>query len=197
MARKMLLVSEEVLKRLKNSSEENIPEVEAPSLDKDMKNILENKTITGSDKLALYNQTLQRHLNSNRRTMEKTVVDKPSEKKTSWIGEIATGLPSSLVNDGITLYNWIERQKDLTWSELGELEISGHPVTGTNVVDLIYDGVRKSNGVTNPEGFEMFYKMLNEYNVPKKIIKNPARKSFINSILLNTPPSRSKTWVYV
>lgn len=202
MARKMILVSEDVLNKLKNAGDSKYsPEVQdVPTLDVEMRRILEKPGINQSEKLTLYNQTLQRHLKSKKPDIENTLIEDKSltNKRTNWISEISTSVPTSSVNDAIALYNWISRNKTLSWSETGELEINTHPISGSNVVDLIYDAIRKTPAAVGPIGFEIFYRMLLKYNVPKKFIKNPSRVKLINSISsLNVSRNVQGTWVYV
>lgn len=195
----MVLVSEDVLNKLRNASDKvhTSKLEEAPTLDIEIKRILEKNGITESEKLTLYNQTLQRHLKSHK------IENKPDEGKShtdihkNWISEIVNGIPSSYANDAISLYNWIFRIKNLTWSDTGELEIDGHVISGSNVVDLIYDAVRKNNSPTNPIGHEIFYRIIQKHNTPKKLIKNPSRVKLINSIASTRITSAQGSWVYV
>lgn len=200
MARKMVMISEDVLNKLRNVGDSTrILELnDVPSLDEEMKRILEKAEITQSEKLTLYNQTLQRHLKTKKDVVESNEDKSVVKKQTNWLSEIANAVPSSSVNDGISLYNWISRQKGITWSETGELEINGHGIAGSNVIDLVYDGIRKTKSQVDPIGFDIFYKLLYKYNAPKKIIKNPSRIKFINSISsLNTTKNVKGAWIYV
>lgn len=187
----MILVSEDALRRMKNPTTEEVSlEQEIPSLDKQMKTILDNTRMTESEKLILYNQTLQRHIISNRKPVEKTTT-----VKKNWYEEIATSIPPSMLTDAISLYSWTLRY--LSWNELGEMEIGGRSIPGSNLIDLIYDAVRKTIPTTNPTGFNTFYETLQNHNVPKKFIKNPARTRMLKSLSFTATPPRQNQWVTI
>ena len=64
----------------------------------------------------------------------------------------------------------------MNWNEKGELMYENKLVTGSHVVDLVYDMLRHRKGF-EPVGWSVFARGLARMNVPENIVRNPQRQS--------------------
>ena len=69
----------------------------------------------------------------------------------------------------------IQKLKDhsdiISWNDNGQLVLEGSIVPNSNIVDLVYDIMRKRKGF-NPEHSNTFAKALAKINVPEDYVRN-------------------------
>ena len=76
-------------------------------------------------------------------------------------------------------------KKDIAWTARGELIHEGVPITGSNVVDLVNDLLRKRK--TDPTGWQPFARQLRAINLPMELVGNVARRAYIRQATTPTP----------
>ena len=69
-----------------------------------------------------------------------------------------------------------EREDVVTWDDMGQVLLNGVLIPKSNISDLISDAMR-SRKHFNPVGVREFYKVLNEINIPKDLVRNERRWS--------------------
>lgn len=175
MARKMILVPEEVYRRMNSQ-----PQIELNE-SSEVGPVLNNEKLNKSQKLELYNHILQRKINKSKK--KKTV---KKVKKKDWYSEIAITIPDSHLKPAIALYKWITNNTDIEWSTNGELMYNSRPVTGSNIMDIFHESAKayKSKPKHVIVGIDEFYELLAKENVLQILIKN--KFHFITSVY-NTP----------
>ena len=67
-------------------------------------------------------------------------------------------------------------KRDIAWTTRGELIHEGVPVTGSNVVDLVNDLLRKRK--TDPTGWQPFAQQPRAMNLPMEFVGNVARRAY-------------------
>lgn len=174
-AKKYILVPEE---RLKQFAEEKLSE-----LDQLMHDILKKKNLNDSEKATLYVQTLQKYVNfpfptdknieqKNAPLSDKTTSSETVEKKVDPIEEaILKSVPIETTAITKNIIDFIrQHQSNVFWTPDKELVVQGKVIHNTNIVDLITHLIR--NRKTYPKGHDIFYKELNEIDLPSNFIKN-------------------------
>ena len=71
-------------------------------------------------------------------------------------------------------------KRDIAWNARGELIHEGVSVTGSNVVDLVNDILRKRK--TDPTGWQPFAQQLRAINLPMELVCNVARRAYIRQV---------------
>ena len=79
-------------------------------------------------------------------------------------------------------------KRNIFWTARGELIHEGVPVTGSNVVDLVNDMLRKRK--TDPTGWQPFARQLLAMNLPMELVGNVVRRDYI---LQATTPTMTST----
>ena len=73
----------------------------------------------------------------------------------------------------------LKSSKDLIgWNEQGQMVFKERPVPSTNIVDLVNDSLRQRKNF-NPDGWELFSKVLGHLNVPEGIVRNENRLGIV------------------
>lgn len=188
-----MLVPEDRLQAVEHMSE----------LDTQMKNILQNKNLTESEKAILYLQILQKYTNFSvekpspeevpaeqleipiELTVIKTEKDDIEDKATS----AAPMRYRELVKD---IFKFLNHQHLLQWSSEGELIYKDKLYPKTNIVLLVNDLLR--NRKKAPLGRNVFLNALNEAKFPKHLDVN--KKLYKN--IKNVKPimyARRNEWI--
>ena len=175
MARKMVLVPEEMLKptvsQITNPEQEKVSD-----LDRHMKSILESN-ISDHEKMKKYQDFLNKFLTYNKK------VEHPEDENTFNIVDKVIGhVPINSIKTARKLIQYLEDNPNhIRWNQNGEVMIEGRTLDNVYIVDLINDAV--SQRVKESKGSQEFYRILNQIHVPNSLILNRYRQKG------NTPPT--------
>ena len=176
------------------------------ALDDEMMTILDRKDLDDRTKVTLYNQVLRRYnVLSDKRVKEPVRVGAVNESMSSTasgpgagvavVPEGVVGAPSSGIEATVpkTMQAKARRlmehlKRDVAWTARGELIHEGVPVSGSNVVDLVNDLLRKRK--TDPTGWQPFARQLRAINLPMELVGNVARRAYIRQATTTTPSRR-------
>ena len=78
-------------------------------------------------------------------------------------------------------------KRNISWTARVELIHEGLPVTGSNVVNLVNDLLRKRK--TDPTGSQPFARQLRAMNLPMELVGNVARRDYIRQATMPTMTS--------
>lgn len=155
------------------------------ALDAEMKEILEKQDIGEYTKSSLYQEALNKYLKVKEQLLEPhpiPIVERSETIPNAQKIDIDI-FPKNYRTRANQLLNHIRESTDLNWNEKGELLVSGRPVTGSHVVDLVGDLVKpKMKHTSTPRGMDDMVEALIMSNAPMSLIGN---KSRFNAI---TPP---------
>ena len=88
-------------------------------------------------------------------------------------------VPATMKSRARQLIKKLKSNKDLVgWNEQGQMVFKGRSVPSTNIVDLVNDSLRQRKNF-NPDGRELFSKVLGHLNVPEGIVRNENRNGFV------------------
>ena len=204
-AKKMALVDPRLLEALQQRQQPSA-HMQDPttktlsSLDGEMNAALQEP---GGDeyKIAKYNQILQRYLTyQDKRKNTPFKVQLTGEKKSITVDdddnhdddnvtkEVVESVPKSMERRAKVLMKRLKRSNEVSWNERGELILNGKSLPGSNVADLVNDILRKRKTVRPPVGWQAFAKQLRTMNVPREVVGNPTRWSFMTNIGGGHPP---------
>ena len=86
--------------------------------------------------------------------------------------DIMDSVPATMKSRARQLIKKLKSNKDLIgWNEQGQMVFKGRSVPSTNIVDLVNDSLRQRKNF-NPDGWELFSKVLRHMNVPEGIVRN-------------------------
>ena len=90
---------------------------------------------------------------------------------------IVRGIPKTMKTRAQALLERLKEREDVvTWDDMGQVLLNGVLIPKSNISDLISDAMR-SRKHFNPVGVREFYKVLNEINIPKDLVRNERRWS--------------------
>ena len=184
-AKKMVLISPEVLQRLNNPIKDNT----LNNLENDMSNILQSNDLEDRTKWAQYQQLLQRrqHFHDQlRQPAEIPIIETPDKTNNneSLQEEILRTLPKGLRTKGELLFKRLCTNDVITWDDFGRVSINKTAIPGSNITDLVCDVIRsKKTGAT---GLKQFLEGLETINIPKTLIGNCRR-----IVSCQTPPQET------
>jgi hypothetical protein len=93
--------------------------------------------------------------------------------------DIMDSVPDTMKSRARQLIKKLKSNKDLIgWNEQGQMVLKGRSVPSTNIVDLVNDYLRQRTNF-NPEGWELFSKVLGHLNVPECIVRNENRLGIV------------------
>ncbi|CAF4934081.1 unnamed protein product [Pieris macdunnoughi] len=96
--------------------------------------------------------------------------------------EILKLIPKTYMRRGELLMDTIVNKTDqLQWNKNGTVFISGQEIPGSNIIDLVNDILRPSKR-SDPIGWEIFAKFLNDINTPLTYIGNLKRIKYISDL---------------
>ena len=168
MARKMVLVPEEMLKptvsQITNPEQEKVSD-----LDRHMKSILESN-ISDHEKMKKYQDFLNKFL-----TYNKKVEHPEDENKFNIVDKVIGHVPIKSIKTARKLIQYLEdNPNQISWNENGEVMIEGRTLDNVYIVDLINDAV--SQRVKELKGAQEFYRILHQIHVPNSLILNKYRQ---------------------
>lgn len=171
------------------------------SLDDDMRAILENKELSAYKKSVLYHQTLRRYMDFHDQYKHRPIgtvrvasesTERPVASKAGAVDqlkdelegdvekEVLKTVPVSLKTKALSLLLRLKRDPKVVWNEKGELIYDGKVQRNSNMTDLINDVLRRRKQPP-PRGWETFARVLKENNVPRDLIGNPQRWTYLNT----------------
>jgi hypothetical protein len=93
--------------------------------------------------------------------------------------DIMDSVPATMKSRARQLIKKLKSNKDLVgWNEQGQMVFKGRSVPSTNIVDLVNDSLRQRKNF-NPDGWELFSKVLEHLNVPEGIVRNENRLGIV------------------
>ena len=105
---------------------------------------------------------------------------------------IIRGIPKTMKTRAQALLTHLkEKEGVISWDSSGQVTLNGVFIPKSNISDLISDAMRPRKHF-NPIGEQEFYKMLNEINIPKDLVRNKKRWSEVRQRKVKTPPGNSK-----
>ena len=200
-AKKMLLISPESLQQKTLTTKNETPAYKEfihrriepiEHLENEMHTLLDSKITDDRDKWMLYYQLLQRyfrHAEEERKPFSTQHEEKESQNyRENGISNehILEAIPITLKRKATSLLNWISRKENIKWDSLGEVNLEGVKITGSNIVDLIRD-LLSERKVSPPIGMKEFCQVLKKLNVPSSLIINRTRWES-GSDFYNSPP---------
>ena len=209
-SKRMVLVPEDFMEMLERKENiQNVPLTKSLiRIDKKMDDVLEDTNKPTDDKVAQYNQNLQRFLDvqekkrqyiptvkihqesaSPRTSQEKQPttegLDNSSESQAvarqSPLSEdeILQSIPKNSRTLARSMINRLKANSEhVTWNSKGEITVNGHSIPSSNIIDLVNDQLRSRKDF-NPKGWERFTETLHEMNMPKYLMRNEKRRSHI------------------
>ena len=91
------------------------------------------------------------------------------------MADVVKTLPETLQEKGSQL---VSRLKKTMWNDRGELLHEGVAISGSNVVDLVHDLLRKRK-TSDPIGWQQFASQMHAANIPMELVGNVARRQHI------------------
>ena len=190
MAKEMILVEPSAL-LFKTSNVPDILEENISNMDREMKRVLDMDKISDYDKARLYEQTLQKYLNSVNKVKEKNIIPQ-SITQTTKVGELTTNdetdfkrkkfevsilnsLPKTLREKGRLLLDHLKERTNLSWNEMGEIILNDNKVSNSHISDLLNEALRSRKYSDAPRGWDKFAYELSRTNIPLELIGNKER----------------------
>ena len=208
-ARKMALVDPRVLDTLRSPPPPPPPTdplgKKVQALDDEMMTILDRKDLDDRTKVKLYNQVLQRYNVLSDKHVKEPVrvvaVNESGAGAEAGVAEGAVGAPASRIKADVvdtvpkTMQAKARRlmehlKRDISLTTRGELIHEGVSVARSNVVDLVYDLLRKRK--TDPTGWQPFARQLRAINLPMELVGNVARGDYIRQATTTSTPGRRR-----
>ena len=119
--------------------------------------------------------------------------EESDEEKDSLTPEmIVRGIPKTMKTRALALLARLKERKDvITWDNTGQVVLNGNFIPKSNISDLVSDAMRPRKHF-NPVGVREFYKMLNEINIPKDLVRNEKRWSEVRPQKVEVSLGKSK-----
>lgn len=189
-AKKMIIISPDVLQRIQNtqqpSSANKLAGDTVSELDREMSTLLNNKNLGDQDKWEKYQQVLQRYLHfaSQKRkpiqlpVVEMNVVD---DGRNSALGneQIVETFTKTYKKDARNFLKVLEGKKDLiSWGDDGVVYIYKEKIPHSNIIDLLHDVIRVRKSI-QPPGWKQLMQLLKEINIPNEFVTNPFGRDYL------------------
>ncbi len=195
-ARKMILVPEDSVEKLKKNSTHDVhhvltelakeiqPSAQTPGtntsrLDAQLLEILNAKTPKdGHEKWKLYNDVLRRYLfytQQSKVPVQETGTPDPEPDTRYDPKAIVATIPATFQRKALGILEYIDRVdtgRKLKWDARGQVTLNGQSLDGVNIVDLIQDVVR-ARKTCQAKGCEHFAVYLHSINTPREFMVNP------------------------
>jgi hypothetical protein len=207
MAKKMLLVSEDMLNAYKQQQLLTPPTVKKlTALDGEMESILQRNDIDEAQKAKLYQHALSQFIvyHDQAKGERSTGTGHPessdndeNENETpissaDFEEEILSFVPQNMKRAAASIMQRMKMHPSkISWDDMGRLVIKNKTVPNTNILDLVYDAVN-ARGKKAPRGSQEFYTALKDINVSETAIKNKKRLQQMKA-QVSSPSSRSGT----
>ena len=158
-------------------------------LDDEMQEVLDRRDLQEREKVTLYNQVLSRYndLADKRRDEPVRVViakqpgadDVEVKNETNVVPkqeisvekDIVDSVPKTMKKKAQRLLNKTKSASGVEWNDRGELVYKNTPVTGSNMVDLVNDVLRKGKAF-EPQGWQTFARVLKDANIPMDLVQS-------------------------
>lgn len=203
-ARKMVLVPEQTLERLKQRDKIQTAPLTSKlkRLDHQMEDLLNSRELSEEEKARRYSQTLQNYLTYYKQRRDEPMKIKfethpiqHQDKQEPELGnqsqpvpvprqevqdkierDIVSALPKTLKDRGKLLIEKIKENPEIMkWDSRGQLLFEDRPLPGSHIVDLIGDFMRERKGV-DPIGWQVFARGLAKMNAPEDLVRNERRR---------------------
>ena len=183
-AKKMVLISPDMLEKLKRAVPE-APLVNALApLEQEMSSILSAKGLTDHDRWVQYEQVLQKYLASVGRNNTSTIHTTESGDEAGLMQDDIVrsfGNNSQLTRKARGLLEILKRSPHISWDDVGTVTMHEVTLAGSNIIDLLND-VLRSRQRSAPRGWQAFARILASLNVPREYIVNESRWTYIQNI---------------
>ncbi len=168
-----------------NVKEQESSDTLLSNLDQEMIKILYNKNISEDLKMTQYSQVLQRYRSEIRKRGKPLEIEIKEQEPDDSISEhvdntLMNTVPKKWHKQAALLLNYTRKNKQMTWSDKGELIFHGNKITGSNIIDLISDLSRDKRKSKPPIGAEIFLKNLIADNIPREIVVNKKRLQLLS-----------------
>ena len=88
---------------------------------------------------------------------------------------IVNSIPKSMHNCAVSILNRLRTHPDIvSWDDTGQVKQNGERIQGSNISDLLGDGVRRRRNF-NLVGSKEFSRVLSKLNMPKDLVRNDER----------------------
>ena len=167
--KKMALVPQSMLPTLTNQNALMTDYSYLSELDKEMKDILENRSLAADVKAKMYNPALSRY-RSFRQSELQTHQPTKNIAKNSDYSLVTKTLPRTLQPRANLIIETLKNNDDINWTEKNELIYKGRKIAGSNMADLFNSYLRQNK---SPEkGSKEFGQALIDSNVPRYAVVN-------------------------
>jgi len=187
MASKMILVPEEVWKKINTNSGEKIINT-LDDLENQISILLNSEKFSDCEKIQLINHLQNRYnkinnglksLNSDAISEDEKYFDiKENVNKNKIREEILEAFTKTTKKRGEQLFNFLE--KSIIWNEKGELVINNKKIDNSNIIDLLLLTVSNKSKFDYITGINEFTELLHNINVPRHFIVNNKLKKLID-----------------
>ena len=196
--RKMVLLPEDSYKYLATQSLRKDPLQTTQTVgsnltrkDDEMHQILESK-LPADEKWKIYEQLFNQYLlykNPLKRNLNPSYEKNSDDEKDNNDGilrrdEIIAKLPQTLRRNGANFLDFStapDNQHKISWSEKGVVKVNKKEISGSYIVDLVNDVVRKTQVFSAP-GKDAFVQLLNDMSIPREFIGNYDLQEALNKI---------------
>ena len=88
---------------------------------------------------------------------------------------IVRGIPKTMKARALALLERLKANpKSISWDSTGQVKLDGTLIPKSNISDLVSDAMRSRKSF-NPVGVHEFFKILNDINVPRDLVRNEER----------------------
>ena len=159
-AKKMVLVPQELLTLIQSKQAQQAPPVDnaMTDIDQNMRSVLDTSEVDEDKKAKIYNEHLQKYrIYSEKRDVpvsvkivESSNTPQNENKSSKMEDEILNSIPKTFRNRGVQLLKKMQGSA-VSYNQDGELVLDRSVVSGSNIVDLVNDVVRRRKGFI-PQG---------------------------------------------
>src|SRR5258705_933562 len=210
-ARKMVLVPVETMQQYRQMLQSPTPslalgrddlrKVNAARLENEMDQTLTRHDLDDSDKWLRYKQALHGFTAAARGADMSSQVDskevvKEVQPHPQLLKSIALqSVPKNAQGRAENLVRFLESTGGIKWNERGEVTLGTVFLPGTNISDLVNDGLTQRKRF-EPAGWQDFFSFLARNNVPHTLISNTKRLHYIRTKRGQEGEGRSATAPY-
>ena len=186
---KSIVIPYEVFNKMNHELKETDPLI---SLESELHEIMQNKTMSNSEKMLLYSQLIQKYtrlvhgdIGGNNNNQQQQQSEQGQQQQP--VAGSNNNVYNMLINNvgirskkhAINLYEYLDQLSNITWGDNGEIVLNNEVIRKSNIVDVIIDLVKmgpQTTRISNPPvGIYKIVNFLKSINIPKVFIKNSAR----------------------